>query len=161
MNRLSDNGGPSRDRKNNRTNGTVTLRRSSTTPFTKSSAVDGSLETTAELEESQQSISFYEQSADTRYSKNQMLEVFRAQQNLEATSRDVSSLFVNNWNPGHSNGANGRSGWGKHDGRDTHGPHTCWDSDGSVQPISLEEMTEAERSVSFPSHKFRHNAYSY
>jgi len=93
--------------------------------------------------------SMYEQSSDNRYSKSQLLEVFKAQQESGVTNRDVSHLYVNDWNPGHSNGANGRSAWGRSsETRENHGPDVCWDAPGNVQPMALEEMSEAERKVS-------------
>jgi PERQ amino acid-rich with GYF domain-containing protein len=89
-----------------------------------------------------------DQSANFRISKNQMLDIFRAQQDSNSIKRDVSHLFESNWDPGHSNGTNGRSGWGKStDGRESHGPGVCWDEDGSVLPIGLEEMSEQEQAV--------------
>lgn len=61
---------------------------------------------------------------------------------------DVSSLFESTWDPGHSNGTNGRL-WGKSsDTRDSSGPDLCWDSTGQVQLISLTEMSDLEKSVS-------------
>lgn len=90
-----------------------------------------------------------EHTIDIRFSKEQLLDIYRAQQTSESSAKDISNLYVNGWNPGHSNGANGR-GWGKSsDGRDTHGPHICWDESGSVPLISLQEMTEPERAVSY------------
>lgn len=122
--------------RNNRTNGTVTLRRSSTTPFAKSSSGSAPLPTPTEVPYSTNS---------ERYGKNQLLDIFRAQENLEASNRDVASLFAANWNP-NSNGTNGR-GWGVHDSRDSNGPDICWDANGSVHPIGLDEMTESEKEI--------------
>jgi PERQ amino acid-rich with GYF domain-containing protein len=85
---------------------------------------------------------------ENRFSKEQLLDIYKSQQSSEAPTKDVSSLYANGWDPGHSNGANGR-GWGKStDGRDTHGPHICWDDNGNIPLISLQEMTELERNVS-------------
>lgn len=85
---------------------------------------------------------------DSRYSKDKILEIYRSQQTTEPSNGAVSRLFVNNWEPGHSNGSNGR-GWGKSgDTRDNNnGPDICWDQGGQVQPIGLEELTPAEREV--------------
>lgn len=89
------------------------------------------------------------ESTENRYSKNKLLDIFRAQQNSEGSNSDVTKLFMNNWDPGHSNGINGR-GWGKgSDSRDhSYGPDVCWDQTGQNQPIGLEEMSALERSVS-------------
>ena len=67
---------------------------------------------------------------------------------MSQTNRDTAGLFAPNWNP-YSNGTNGR-GWGVHDSRDNSGPDVCWDSNGSVHAIGLEEMTESEKEVSWP-----------
>lgn len=89
-----------------------------------------------------------EQSLDNRFSKEQLLDIYRSHQASDFPAKDVSSLYANGWDPGHSNGANGR-GWGKtSDGRDTHGPHICWDDNGSVPLMSLQEMTDLEKTVS-------------
>lgn len=90
----------------------------------------------------------YERSTDTRYTKSQLLDIYRTQQDPDAPITDVARLFANGWDPGHSNGTNGR-GWGKtSDGRDSHGPDVCWNSNGDVHPVGLEEMTPVERAVS-------------
>lgn len=82
-----------------------------------------------------------------RYGKNQLLDIFRTQESAEASSRDIANLFAETWNPGSSNGTNGR-GWGVHDSKDNNGPDVCWDTSGTVHPIGLDEMSEAEKEVS-------------
>lgn len=53
------------------------------------------------------------------------------------------------WDPDNSNGANGRSGWGKTgDGRDNYGPEVCWNRNGDSLPIAFEEMSDLEKTVS-------------
>ncbi|KAG9234065.1 hypothetical protein BJ875DRAFT_27427 [Amylocarpus encephaloides] len=129
------------------TNGTLTLRRSSTTPFAQTSSQGEMLLPTPgpDMQSSQQT-SMYEQSTDTRYSKNQLLDIYKGQEEVGVPQRDLSHLFINNWNPEHSNGTNGRSGWGKtNDGRDSYGPEICWDTHGNIRPMGLEEMSEQER----------------
>jgi PERQ amino acid-rich with GYF domain-containing protein len=148
------NARPSRNRarRDNRpSNGTVTLRRSSTTPVAQASSQGEpplptpSAETPASY---QQPNSTYEQSTDFRYSKSQLLDIYKAQVESGASNGDISHLLENSWDPKQSNGANGRAGWGKsNDGRDAQGPGICWESKGNVQPIGLEEMTEEEKLV--------------
>ena len=131
-------------------NGTLTLRRSSTTPFAQSSQGEPPLPTqSAETTSVQQQSSLsYDRSSNARFSKSQLLDIYRAQQDSDALNGDVSTLFTNTWDPGHSNGANGR-GWGKSgDTRDSYGPDVCWNSSGDGQPIGLEETSELEKSVS-------------
>jgi PERQ amino acid-rich with GYF domain-containing protein len=143
-------------RNQTRTNGTVTLRRSSTNPLAQSAQAQaqGSAPPPPANADAQplqlQSNPSYEQQTVTRYSKEDLLDVYRAQQESGAANDDVNGLFVSGWDPGHSNGANGR-GWGKsNDGRDNHSPGVCWDANGSARPISLEEMSEEERAVCHP-----------
>ncbi|TAQ91560.1 hypothetical protein B7494_g86 [Chlorociboria aeruginascens] len=130
-------------------NGTVTLRRSSTTPIGQmGSQMDSAVPTLETVVQSQPPVSSYEHPVDLRYSKSQLLDIYKIQKESDAPKREVSRLFADNWDPGHSsNGANGR-GWGKsHDGRDAHGPDICWEPNGSVQPISLEEMSLLEKAL--------------
>jgi hypothetical protein len=150
----------SRPRRDNRSaNGTVTLRRSSTTPHGTQVPQSTQPEAAMPLPTSetpfgqqqqhhqQQHHNTSEPAAGGRYSKNSLLDIYRSQP--DHTNGSVSRLFVNSWDPGHSNGSNGR-GWGKStDSRDNHGPEICWDSSGQVQPIGLEEMSALEKNVGF------------
>lgn len=136
-------------------NGTLTLRRSSANP----NAVPG--QTLPQLEQSTTSSasdSFFTQytntpgseaPVDTRYSKDAILDIYKAHQASVSSNDDVARLFVNNWNPEQQN-SSGTRGWGKsNDTRDhNHGPEICWDQSGEVQPIGLQDMSEVERSVS-------------
>jgi len=92
----------------------------------------------------------FEPPSEARFSKNKLLEIYRTQQSSDESTVDVSRLFMSSWDPGHTNGTNGR-GWGKgNEARDqTYGPEICWDQSGQVQPIGLEEMSDLEKSVSF------------
>lgn len=138
-------------RENRPSNGTVTLRRSSTTPVAQApSQGEPPLPTpSAETPASYQPPnSIYEQSTEFRYSKNQLLDLYRAQMDSGASNGDISHLFENGWDPKQANGANGRSSWGKSsDGRDTQGPNIAWEPKGNIQPIGLEEMSEEEKTV--------------
>ena len=87
-------------------------------------------------------------SVEGRYSKDQLLDMFRAQGRAGQINHNVSDLFVDGWNPGSVNGTvNG--GWGrKEDQKEpSNGPEVCWDHEGSVQPLSLIEMSEEEKQV--------------
>ena len=144
-------------------NGAILSRRQSSTPHGQSSQSDSTIQPlSAETQDAQPQVNpSFEPSTDTRYSKEMLLDILKAQASSDETNSDVSRLFSETWNPGHSNGTNGR-GWGKsHDGRDNHGPNICWESSGSVQPISLEEMTEVERNVSSPYFLCSHFANCY
>ena len=86
-------------------------------------------------------------SADSRYSKDQLLDLFRPQERNGFPSTDVNDLFVDGWRPGAVNGTS-NGGWGKRDDiKEVAGPDICWDHEGSVNPIAMQEMTEEEREV--------------
>lgn len=87
--------------------------------------------------------------ADTRYSKDQLLDLFRAQQSSESGLSDgLPGLYVGGWQPDISNGATS-AGWGRteqsRDGQP--GPDICWDRDGTVEPLGLGDMDDEEREV--------------
>lgn len=122
-------------------NGTLTLRRTTANPNAPSAP------SSAHPDPNSDSDSHNDAPVDTRYSKDTILEIYK--QHASSTSNDdVQRLFVNNWNPEQTNGSTGR-GWGKGpDARDaSNGPEICWDPTGEVKPISLEEMSEAEKAV--------------
>lgn len=147
---------PYRPRSSNRpANGTLTLRRSSNATHAQSTSQnDPPLPTPGADTESAHQSSLLEQTADTRYSMSQMIDILKSKPDSEP-KKDVSSLFVNNWDPGHAGGANGRGGWSKSsDGRDPYSPYVCWDANGEQRPISLEEKSDPEKSVS-PCAEFR------
>lgn len=86
---------------------------------------------------------------DTRYSKNQLLDLFRSQQEADGALRDgLPNLYVNGWEPNISNGA-GPGGWSRNDQARDHapGPDICWDRDGNVAPLGLVEMGDEEKEV--------------
>lgn len=146
-----------RDNRSTNGSGTLTFRRSSNAPHTLSAQTENIQAHSIEASEdsSQQPAQLYEPSvpADLRYPKSHLLELYhkhREAKDSGVRNGDVSRLYVEGWNPGQSNGSNGRA-WGKvTDGRETHGPDACWDSSGSQRPVSLEEMTEEEKTVSLP-----------
>lgn len=88
--------------------------------------------------------------ADTRYSKDQLLDLFKAQQMSEGGLRDgLPSLYVGGWQPDISNGS-ASAGWGRpeHSRDGQPGPDICWDRDGTVEPLGLVDMDSEERDVS-------------
>ncbi|KAK3711322.1 kinesin-like protein [Vermiconidia calcicola] len=91
--------------------------------------------------------------SDARYSKDQLLDLYKAQQNSDGGLRDgLSNLYLGGWQPDATNGAANAS-WGRADhGRDTQlGPEVCWDKDGSVEPLGLTDMDDEERELFFTS----------
>ncbi|CAK7212135.1 kinesin-like protein [Sporothrix curviconia] len=78
-----------------------------------------------------------------RYSREQLLDIYKG---TPSTAIDVSNLFVGGWSTTQVNGAT--RGWGKSsEGTIPQDPTVCWDSNGSVAPIGLQEMTEEEKEV--------------
>lgn len=73
--------------------------------------------------------------------------MFRA--SSDSHQPDISSLFAPGWSPGHVNGTAARPSWGK-SGDTNHvapDPGVCWDSDGRMLPVGLEDMTAEEKEL--------------
>jgi PERQ amino acid-rich with GYF domain-containing protein len=87
-----------------------------------------------------------------RYSRSQLLGLFRGQQESDGTRGGLSDLYVGAWEPNISNGASSAT-WGRRDeGKEGQsGVDLCWDKDGNIQPLSLTEMTEEEKEVRYPA----------
>lgn len=88
-------------------------------------------------------------SAEGRYSRDQLLQLFHAQRESEDTRDGMSSLYVGGWEPNVSNGTSSAT-WGRRDdpSREAQsGVDLCWDRDGSTLPMSLSDMTEEEKEV--------------
>ena len=86
---------------------------------------------------------------DTRYTKEQLLDLYKAQQTSESGLNDgLSSLFLGGWQPDSTNGASSGS-WGRSDNaRDGQpGPDICWDREGANEPLGFIDMDDEEREV--------------
>lgn len=95
-------------------------------------------------------------STESRYSKDQLLDLYKAQEKSEVPRGSLDDLFVDGWTPGVNGTSNG--GWGKRDDhRDAIGPEICWDYSGNVQPLALAEMTEEEKEVPFSMYQWSSN----
>ncbi|KAI4261513.1 MAG: hypothetical protein L6R42_003290, partial [Xanthoria sp. 1 TBL-2021] len=83
--------------------------------------------------------------SETRYSKDQLLDLFRAQRENPASTQ-VSDLYVDGWLPSSANGIT-NGGWSRTDElkEGSAGPEMCWDHEGKVQPLALSDMTEQEK----------------
>lgn len=85
--------------------------------------------------------------SETRYSKDQLLDMFKIREKSGPSSTNISELFVEGWAPSAVNG-NDNGGWGKkEDSRDSIGTDICWDFNGAVRPVSLDELDDEEREV--------------
>lgn len=82
-----------------------------------------------------------------RYSKDQLLDLFRAQR---GSQESISHLFMEGWNPGAAQVNGGASrGWGKPHEYHT-GPESdlCWNPSADAKPLGLQEMSAEEKEVS-------------
>ncbi|KJY01607.1 gyf domain-containing protein [Zymoseptoria brevis] len=83
---------------------------------------------------------------DTRYTREQLLDIYKSQLSSEGGLRDgLPNLVVGGWAPDITNGNS--SGWGRNDhSREAqNGPDACWDREGNVEPLGLVEMDDEER----------------
>ncbi|KAL5338769.1 hypothetical protein BJX70DRAFT_398323 [Aspergillus crustosus] len=85
-------------------------------------------------------------SGDTRYSKEQLLDLYKAQRETGILTKNVSDYFVADWHP-HNDSSAANGAWGKReDHKDTStGPEVCWDHGGHVEPLGLVDMTDDEK----------------
>lgn len=92
---------------------------------------------------------------DSRYSKEQLLELYRSQRDSGVLGKNVSDCFVADWDPHLDSGLNGggsgsgSGAWGKReDQKDAPtGPEICWDHTGQVEPLALVDMTDDEKDL--------------
>jgi len=86
---------------------------------------------------------------DARYSRDQLTQLFRIQQDSGELAHGLSDLYMGAWEPHATNGAASAS-WGRKDDQAREPPSgvdQCWDRDGGILPLSLTEMTDDEREV--------------
>ncbi|KAJ9657544.1 kinesin-like protein [Coniosporium apollinis] len=83
---------------------------------------------------------------ESRYSRDQLLQLFKAQKEAEGFGDGLSALYVGGWQPYIANGTSSNT-WGRREdhGKENHGADVCWDRDGTVQPLGLAGMTEEEK----------------
>ena len=84
---------------------------------------------------------------DCRYSKDQMLDFFRLQEETDILNGHLQNALSEGWIPGASN-EHGRNEWTRRDEKDLqNNPDICWTFDRLVQPIGLSDMTAEEKEV--------------
>lgn len=78
------------------------------------------------------------------YSREELLEIYKSH---ASSQMDASSLFAPTWHPEATNGGQSTRSWGKtgESGHTPQDPTVCWDANGNVKPVGLEEMTPEER----------------
>ncbi|PYI07594.1 GYF domain protein [Aspergillus sclerotiicarbonarius CBS 121057] len=84
---------------------------------------------------------------DTRYSKDQLLSLYRTQRESGILGKNVADYFVADWNPHETSPVNGA--WGKReDSKDNpSGPEVCWDHGGQSEPLGLVDLTDDEKEL--------------
>lgn len=131
-------------------NGTLTLRRSSTTPIGQASqsapSTDHAVQQSIPVDTTPVLPSNYD-AGPARYTKDDLLGLYRSQK----PGDDPTRLFIPGWDPTHVNGGNVR-GWGKtNDSNVPQEPGACWDHDGHTAPMGLHEFSTDEKEVGFPT----------
>lgn len=122
----------------------MTFRRSSTTPFNNQSTAQSTPATDgAAVQAPPSAADAAPYDGPLRYTREQLLEISR---NSESAI-NVEELFVSGWVPAPVNGTSVRN-WGKPN--ETHvpqDPSVCWDTNGAVKPVGLQEMSQEEKEV--------------
>lgn len=87
---------------------------------------------------------------ENRYSKEQLLSLYKAQRESGTLGKNVADYFIADWNP-HVETPPTNGAWGKReDSKDNpSGPEICWDHGGQVEPLGLVDMTDDEKEVGF------------
>lgn len=85
---------------------------------------------------------------ETRYSKEQLLELYKSQRESGSLAKNVTDYFVADWDP-HVETPSVNGAWGKReDQKDPpNGPEICWDHGGQVEPLALMTMTDEEKEL--------------
>ncbi|KAH6889197.1 hypothetical protein B0T10DRAFT_48402 [Thelonectria olida] len=126
-------------------NGTLTFRRSSTTPLGHPSSqppasMDNILQPPASIDSSIVPLATQERGS-SRYTREELLAISR----LQKGNDNVSRLFSHGWNPAQVNGHAAR-GWGKtNDNHIPQEPGACWDQTGDSTPMGLQQFTMEEK----------------
>jgi hypothetical protein len=87
--------------------------------------------------------------AEGRFSRDQLTQLFRTQRDNDELADGLSNLSMGVLEQHAANGISSAS-WGRnHDhSRDAQsGVDQCWDRDGSIEPLSLRDLTDEEREV--------------
>ncbi|OBR12796.1 GYF domain-containing protein [Colletotrichum higginsianum IMI 349063] len=136
-------------RRDGRANGTLTFRRSSTTPGhpSQSAASSENAYPANPLESGvapqTPGAATYDYPAPSQYQKDSILGVFKN----GAAETDATNVFESGWTPGQANGATAR-GWGKsNNNHNSQDPAACWNSRGDGHPVSVNGLSEEEKEV--------------
>lgn len=85
---------------------------------------------------------------EARYSKEQLLDLYKSQRESGSLAKNVTDYFVADWDP-HVETPSVNGAWGKReDQKDPpNGPEVCWDHGGQIEPLALMNMTDEEKEV--------------
>jgi PERQ amino acid-rich with GYF domain-containing protein len=86
---------------------------------------------------------------ELRYSKDQLIVLYKQQRDAGAIDQNLSSIFTGGWNP--LDNRESTSAWSRRDeGKETSvGPEVCWDHSANSEPLALIQMSDEEREVCF------------
>jgi len=83
--------------------------------------------------------------SDMRYSKDQLLDLYRQQRDAGELNTHISDLYIGEGDA-LVNGAS-TAKWGRRDESDDMAESICWDKQGNILPMGLMDMTDDEREV--------------
>lgn len=136
----------SRVRQGRSANGTLTLRRSSTTPLSQASQTPVPSENAVvqpPAPESALPAPSVNDSSPFRYTRDHLLDLYT---HLRA-AEDPSRLYMAGWNPAHVNGSGSRA-WGKsNENHVPQEPGACWDPNGDSTPMGHHSLNAEEKEV--------------
>ena len=131
-------------------NGTLTLRRTATTPIGQGAQSTPSSEHPMQHSGPSDAAATQSSTFDggaIRYTRDDLLAVFRSQKGGE----DPSRLFIPGWDPSHVNGSRARGGWGNSlESHVPQDPGACWAQNGDSTPIGLHGLSSDEKEVRIP-----------
>lgn len=86
--------------------------------------------------------------SENRYTKEQLLNLYKIQRESGNLGKNVADYFVADWNP-HVETPALNGAWGKRDDQKDAptGPEVCWDHGGHSEPLGLVGMTGDEKEV--------------
>ena len=95
-------------------------------------------------------------SGESRYSKDQMLGIYKSQKDAELLDHNLEQIFSGGWNP-FIPATPSTASWGKKDETKdaSTGPEVCWDHETRSDPLGLLEMSEDEKEVRTPPQNHR------
>lgn len=86
---------------------------------------------------------------DTRYSREQLLDLYRDQKDAGDLRSGLEDLLVGDWPDSISNGVSSAR-WGRREDTrndNAYGPEICWERGGTTEPLALYDMTDEEHEV--------------